>query len=196
MRIRMVGGTINSKEIDRRVAKSKAFQKEAHKMANKKLAKAKHKMIQEFNSHPVTQELEGGKDATNISKTLSGYGNLFSFMGFGSGAKPTGAVRQFLQSSIDLKLKGKATSLVKEFSVNVPTLEDFNFALMPWESGNSWVKSVEKGMSSFSYYMHKAHEASRSGAGIQIDNRLRNSSSVPVRYISLILDNFRKRLTK
>jgi len=198
MRVRMIGGIINSKEIDKKVAKSKAFRREARNIANRKLAKAKGQMIEEFNSHPVTRELEGGSDASNSSGILGGYGNLFSFMGFGSGAKPTKEVRKFLQSSIKLKRneKGRAGSLVKEFIVNTPTIGDFEFASMPWESGNSWVKSVEKGMSSFSYYMHKAHEASRSGVGIQIDNKLQGRSSAPVKYMSLILENFRKRLAK
>ena len=198
MRVRMVGGIINPKEIDKKVAKSKVFQDRARDIANRKLAQAKGQMIEEFNSHPITRELEGGSDGSNSSGVLGGYGNLFSFMGFSSGAKPTKEVRKFLQSSINLKRggKGRAGSLVKEFIVNAPTIDNFEFASMPWESGNSWVKSVEKGMSSFSYYMHKAHQASRSGVGIQIDNSLRGRPSTPVKYMSLILENFRKRLAK
>ena len=75
-------------------------------------------------------------------------------------------------------------------------MEDFKFAQMPWESGNSWVKSVERGMSNFSYFMHKAHQASRSGLGIQIDNEIHNKSSAPIKYMSEILNNFRRRLSK
>ena len=43
-------------------------------------------MLREFDSHPVTTEISSGPKAGNTSNTLSGRGNLFSFIGFvGSG---------------------------------------------------------------------------------------------------------------
>jgi len=198
MKLRIKGFTINKKEIDKKVSKSKKFQQEAHKLANQKVEKAKQNMMQEFNSHPITQEIEGGTQASNMSGTLGGYGNLFSFMGFSSSDKPIESIRRFLQSFVKIKNQKtrRTNTLTKDFSVSVPTLNDFGFAKMPWESGNSWIKSVEKGMSSFSYYMHKAHQASRAGVGIQIDNRLRGKSSIARKYMSTILNNFSKRLSK
>jgi ribosomal protein L22 len=194
----MTGFTVSKKAIDKKVGDSKKFREAARKIANDKIKKAKEIMLKEFDSHPITRELDAGPDGANMSNTLDGYGNLFSFMGFSSGSKPTIEVRQFLEMSIRLK-RGtnarNANSISREFLISMPTIEDFNFASMPWESGNSWVKSVERGMSSFSYYMHKAHQASRAGVGIQIDNKLRGRASAPTKYMSLILNNFRKRLT-
>ena len=43
---------------------------------------AHKKLLNEFETHPVTREIEGGPDATNTSGTLGGSGNLFSFLGF------------------------------------------------------------------------------------------------------------------
>tara|TARA_B100001123_G_C15252353_1_gene1003262 strand:+ start:1030 stop:1626 length:597 start_codon:yes stop_codon:yes gene_type:complete len=198
MKLKIAGVKLNKRELDKAVGNSREFQKEAHRIAQRKMEEAKALMIQEFNLHPVTQELEMGGSASNISGTLGGYGNLFSFMGFSAGSKPTEEVRKFLKESIKLKTSSskKTSKATKEFTINTPTLDSFRFASMPWESGNSWVKSVEKGMSSFSYFMHKAHEASRSGMGIQIDNNIRNKSSAPTKYMSEILEKFRKRLSK
>ena len=39
-------------------------------------------MIAKFLNHPVTIEIKGGIDASNISGTLSGITNLYSFIGF------------------------------------------------------------------------------------------------------------------
>ena len=196
MKVRMTGFTINEKELDKQIGNSKRFQQEARNLVNNQLNKAKANMIQEFNAHPVTQELEAGPDGQNMSGTLGGYGNLFSFMGFRSSDNPTKAVRAFLQSFVKIKKETAKGSLTRDFIIDAPTISDFGFARMPWESGNSWVKSIETGMSSFSYYMHKAYQASRAGIGMQIDNKLHSTSSMPKRYMSLILENFRKRLTK
>ena len=75
-------------------------------------------------------------------------------------------------------------------------MEDFNFAKMPWEVGNSWVRSVEVGISNFSYFMYKAYNSSRSGKGIQVDHKIRVSNSKGTPYMTEILNKFRKRIKK
>ena len=83
-----------------------------------------------------------------------------------------------------------------EFNVKAPSLIDFErVTRMPFEAGNSWVRMLELGMSSFSYYMYKRSRASRSGKGIQIDNELRGAYSKPMPYMSAILKTFRRRLS-
>ncbi len=196
MRPRIVGVKINKKMIDKKVSKARSFEGKARKKIQQRLKRSKKELLKEFDNHPVTKELEAGPDAQNYSGTLGGYGNLFSFMGFGEGMDPTRAVRNFLESSIVIKGRGKVTGTGLEITIKTPTIQDFDFAKMPWESGNSWVRSVEVGMSSFSYYMHKAYEAARSGAGIQIDNKLRKKSSKGVSYMRGILRKFRKKLGK
>ena len=196
MKIKIKGFKIDEKEINKKVLDSKQYRREAHKAAERRLQQEKSQMIEEFKSHPVTMELKAGEDGQNLSGTLGGYGNLFSFLGFSKGSDPTNEVLVFLQTSIQIKKEGKTSGLETEFIATAPTIDDFNFASMPWEGGNSWVKSIEKGISNFSYYMHKAHQASRAGVGIQIENKIHSSASKPVRYMTTILNNFRKRLTK
>ena len=62
---------------------------------------------------------------------------------------------------------------------------------MPFESGNSWIKSIEKGISGFSNYLYGLlFAASRSGRGIQSQNKVRRSSYKPIKYFSLLYKNF------
>tara|TARA_B100000287_G_scaffold341781_1_gene328369 strand:- start:1191 stop:1781 length:591 start_codon:yes stop_codon:yes gene_type:complete len=196
MRFKVLGSKINQKAIDKKIGDSKKFQKKAQEIANQKFNEAKSKLLEEFDAHPITQEIEGGAQASNISGTLSGYGNLFSFIGFSQGSNPAGAVRNFLQSFVRMREVRKRKGVNKEFAVDLPTMKDFNFAAMPWESGNNWVRAVEMGISNFSYYMNKASNASRSGKGIQIDGKIRSSSSKGMPYMRQILSNFKGRLSK
>lgn len=186
---------INMSAIDKKIAKSRKYSDEADKLVNQKFREAKTQLMEEFNVHPVTQEIEGGPTAANSSGTLNGYGNLFSFIGFPKGANPVNSVRVFLQTRIALRKKTvRKDSLTKEYSVNIPTLESFSFASMPWESG-SWVREVETGISGFNYYMTKASAASRSGTAIQIDGKLRAlNASTGVPYMTKILKRFARRI--
>ena len=58
----------------------------------------KERMIQEFLNHNVTKEINLGPNAENISGTLSGYGNLFSFIGFEKGDDPIKPILDILES--------------------------------------------------------------------------------------------------
>ena len=45
------------------------------------ISEAKKELISEFLNHPVTLELLSGASGSNISNTLNGTSNLFSFIG-------------------------------------------------------------------------------------------------------------------
>ena len=194
---RSYGGKVNMRSVKKKVAQSKKLGRHMDQVAKKRFDHAKKQIIREFDSHSVTRELQAGPDASNLSDTLGGYGNLFSYMGFPTGLDPTVAVRNFLINSIRLKRSSKGTKLDVNYDISIPSLQDFNFATMPWESGKSWVSGIETGVSGFNYYMAKAAEASRSGSAIQIDGKLRGrSSSSGLKYISRMLSNFKMRITK
>jgi hypothetical protein len=83
----------------------------------------------------------------------------------------------------------------------MPTLESFRLvARMPWESGNSWVVGIERGISGFSNYMYftrgegRFSGASRSGKALQSKKAINAGTFSPTLYITEILDNYRKRL--
>ena len=84
----------------------------------------------------------------------------------------------------------------------MPTLDSFDLvARMPWESGNSWVIGIERGISGFSHYMYLKYgaskemaEKSRSGKGLQSRKTLNVGIFKPTPYITNILNSYRKRL--
>ena len=194
---KIIGFKINKASIRKKVINSAAFKKAADWHAKRRFNKEKRKLLEEFSSHPVTQEIEEGTGAKNLSGTLGDYGNLFTFIGFPQGANPTDLVKSFLISAIKMKRRvpSKGSSTVN-YDITVPSLNEFKVAKMPWEGGSNWVQSVETGISGFNYFMSKASNVSRSGEGIQIDNRLRSiGKSANIKYMSKIINDFKKRIT-
>jgi hypothetical protein len=194
------GYSVNWRSVNNKVGRSPKIKNKMDHSARKRFDLAKSKALEDFDQHLVTKELRGGPGANNVSDTLGGYGNLFTFMGFAAGETPTEAVKNFLRASIRLrcgKPASRGSKINVNYSVKFPALEDFDFAKMPWESGRNWVQAIERGVSGFGYYMAKATEASRSGAAIQIDGKLRSKgSSAGTKYMSEILLNFMKRIKR
>jgi len=162
--------------------------------------------LADFDRHPVTKELKQGPSGINISNTLNGEGNLFSFIGFYSNENPTGLVREALKSYLNVvgtqrKFRGRQGVKFYRYSLSFPTLGSFDgVAQMPWENGSSWVTGVEKGISGFSNYMYLNHgegkdfrDKSRSGTGIQSKREINVGAFSPTKYISEILNKFRSR---
>ena len=71
---------INISSIREKALKTKKIEKQADTIVEKKLAREKKNFLQNFDSHPVTQEISGGNSASNSSNTLGGKGNLFTFI--------------------------------------------------------------------------------------------------------------------
>ena len=194
--MKITGVKINKSEIDKKVLNSKAYNREAFNVVDKKVRNAQNQLAAEFENHPITKEIDAGPGAENISDTLFGYGNLFSYIGFGSGSNPLAGVRSFVKQKIKISSTGRKGNST-EFLVRRPSMKDFELrSPMPFEAGNSWIRMLELGMSNFSFYMYKQSQVSRSGSGIQIDNRIRSQASKPTPYFTKILNNFRRNLLR
>jgi hypothetical protein len=166
-----------------------AFEREAKKVFEKR----KGKMIKEFEQSPITMEIQAGPSASNISATLGGYGNLFSYIGFYADENPIDPIKNYLKNlkftilkkeerfttgSIILSLK------LKWFDLDV--IE--GLSPMPWETGNSWVRGIERGISGFSYYMYGDFMGSRSGKGKQSKHQVNAAPTFsPRRYLSAMI---------
>jgi hypothetical protein len=152
-------------------------------------------MLREFNSHPVTLEIESGPLSSNKSGTLSGKGNLFSFIGFSHGSDPIKPLRQLL-SSTRVEFLNVSQGTI-DFKIYFPEDEEI-YALtpMPWAKGRSWVRGIERGMSGLGQYLYtnKNLEASRSSTAIQIESKIRGGRFKNVSYISEIRRNFYKKI--
>lgn len=190
-------GKTNMKAVMKKIASSKSFQKKINSEVNKKVNSAKRQLVKEFDSHPITVEIEAGETSKNSSGTLGGYGNLFSFIGFNSGSNPTSPLRSLIQNvtvanRVGIKQRKKNIYLV--YKVSVPSRGQINaITPMPWEGG-SWAEAMENGMSNFSYYMYKRFGDGRSGIGFQADHNLRGAIFKPKAYVSQILNNFRENI--
>ena len=160
--------------------------------------------LQDFENHPVTQELEGGPTASNISGTLGGYGNLFSFIGFDADEDPVGELRSFLIQNIDLDERGlvyKETdrTIFYRFKASTPTREEIeDVSPMPerWAEGGSWAIKVDKYISGLNAYLYKESGIAKSASGTAIQIKtgsVRQGQFRPSaeKYISAILTEFR-----
>lgn len=190
-----MAGKINKKIIEDQIFSSKSLKKLMRDIVEKEVQKEKTIFQNEFESHPVTQELDGGETSSNNSGTLGGYGNLFSFLGFNVGSKPTAPVKLLIRSiALSPSLPRKSGSKFR-FTINVPSKDDFaSVSRLPWESGRSWLLDVERGVSGLGAYLYGRFSTSRSGGGIQSKFKYSDRVFRPVKYFSQMYTKFLKRV--
>jgi hypothetical protein len=156
-----------------------------------KLYNEKEATLKEFLNHPVTQEIKAGPNASNISGTLNGKGNLFSFIGFYEGDDPIQDILNILES-IEVRFVADIQS-GNQFSINFPEPKDiFSVTPMPWASGRSWARGVESGISGLGYYLFKKTSQSRSGEAIQTSVSINSVRFKNTAYISSLLAKYKK----
>jgi hypothetical protein len=166
-------------------------------------------MKQEFEDHPVTQEIDAGIDAPNTSSTLvpSSYDhmNLFSFIGFNAGDKPTEDIRRNLDSNSPngpkMKYVGKSSDgLEFRYKISAPNPDAiYQETPLPWAPGISWAKRIEVGLAGLGRFLNlgegETRTGSRSGGGIQVKNTLRPGVQFrTTSYLSTIFNNFLRRM--
>lgn len=150
----------------------------AEKVAQERFDTAVQELKDDFDSHPVTQEIEGGLRASNkISETLKGRDpteNLFAFIGFTAGEKPTKEIRERLDPSHTdgpkLIYRGKEAtrnSIRYQFKASTPNEKAlWDATPLPRAPGLSWAQKIETGIQGFQSFL--AHSGKGfSGGGIQ-----------------------------
>lgn len=189
-----MAGRINKQKIQKEIFANRAVKKMVRDIVQKEVEKEKALFRQDFESHPVTQELEGGENASNVSGTLGGYGNLFSFLGFNNGSNPTSPVKLLIQKIL-LDRNVQTTRNGFKIKVNIPSKEEFAaVSKLPWEGGRSWLLDMERGISGLGAYLYGRFNASRSGGGIQSKYKYSNRTFRPVKYFSQMYNKFIRRL--
>jgi hypothetical protein len=167
------------------------LKKDIEKIVKKAFQKKKNEMIAEFLNHPVTLEIKGGVNASNISGTLSGLTNLFSFIGFESSEDPIKPIIDKLQETRVVFNGFQGNRIV--FNAEIPNAEEiFKLTPLPYMSGRSWAKSIETGLSGLGYYLKRKSTKSRSGLGIQAQKPVRSVKFKNTKYISAFLKKYRK----
>lgn len=186
---------VNFSSIRAKVLASNKLQKQADAFVQKKIEKAKENFLENFDNHPVSQELKGKSSSKNISNTLGGNGNLFTFIGFEKGSDPIEELRAIIINQFNFKRNKSAKNI--EYKISYPTIEKVREKTpMPWENGRSWVEGIEKGISGLSYYLFKKSQRSRSGNGLQTKNEINSASFNRTKFLSELIDKFRKDIKK
>ncbi len=184
---------------------AKSIERQVAPILKKEFDSKKKEIIQYFDNHRVTQELEAGPTADGSIVTTEKGGNLFSFLGFYDGEDPVGVLREELNRGIYASdtLMGKTTkknTLLVSLRVQTPTVPEISEAAsqevqLEW-TDRDWVQTIEKGSSGFGQYLFKLvnkFKNSRSGTALQTKNStLRNGSFRGVRYISDVLKKARQ----
>lgn len=175
------------------------------KLAKEVFQEEKNQFLENFYSHPVSEEIKEGPLAPNISQTLDGnYGNLFSFIGFAEGSDPIGDLARLLKEGIYLDPKLYAledweNGVIFKYKVNVLAVSDIEAETpLPWEPGKSWVRGIERGISGLGHYLYRERGTrSRSGTGIQVEGNYRPYVRFNnTRYLSDLLNKFKKKLSE
>ena len=190
---------INKQRLQRTLARKvpPVISKEIFNNLEKEFEKAKAKLLRDFETHSVTQELGGKEGASNLSMTLGGEGNLYSFIGF-AGEDALAALRELLTDGIKIVSKQiDRNKLIFTLKISVPDGNTIAAATpMPWAPGLSWAEGIEKGISGLGHFLNKRSSASRSGQGIQVDFNVREGEFSSTPYMTRILEDFVSALTQ
>lgn len=196
----------NTKKFNKQIVKILGGREMRHKavaMAERRVRRARKETLHAFESHPVTREIERGAAANNLSQTLGGEGNLFSFIGFPNLSRPIDELRNYLNTSIELNknptyIKGRRGGEYR-FRLRTPRISRIeSITPSPWE-GKSWTRGIERGITGLGYYMFSlsgGFNNSRSGTGLQGENKVRALAFRPIKYMTSILQILEKELAK
>jgi hypothetical protein len=189
-----MAGKFNKKLIQKEIFANRAVKKMVRDIVQKEVEKEKALFRADFESHPVTQELDGGENTSNVSGTLGGYGNLFSFLGFNKGANPTAPVKSLIQKiALDRNVQTNGNNF--QIKISIPSKEEFAaVARLPWEGGRSWLLDIERGISGLGAFLSGRFASSRSGSGIQSKYNYSNRTFRPVKYFSQMYTKFIRRI--
>lgn len=181
-------------EIAKTPSAERVLREAATKVAQERFDTAVQELKDDFDSNPVTQEIEGGLRASNkISETLKSRSpteNLFAFIGFDAGDKPIKEIRERLDPSHPqgpkLRQVGKDTtrnSIRYQFKASTPDEKAlWNATPLPRAPGLSWAQKIETGIQGFQSFLARDGKG-YSGGGIQAKIGGKGGKDVPVQKV-------------
>lgn len=198
--------TVNESALKRELIRSISKNNNANQIKNslmignqkliKKFESMKKQMIKEFLNLTITKEIQAGPSASNISGTLKGYGNLFSFIGFDKSDDPINPIINLLNQSYIRISKSNIRGKVL-VSIEIPSAKQiFESTPLPWAPGISWAQRIEVGMSGLGHYLNKQYSGARSGMGIQTQSKIRKGGFTNKPYISSFIKNWKNKFSK
>ena len=208
--------TINLESITRKISIAPKVKAVVLASVKKNVETAKEKMLQSFDNHKVTKEIEDGESTNNSSRLLYGYGNLFSFIGFNQGDEPIELVRNILKQHTKLRYETARYSkfigkgiIQFGFLVETPNLDELYSKTEypdPKTRSGSWLEGLESGLYGLQSYLYNDDGSfeeynSRSTTGLQAKNGqkiiiVRKGDARSIKYMSLILKELQANLVK
>jgi len=196
--------TVNAKELLRELTVDKPNDSRLamalRQVIEPRIQEKQEELRTKFGSHQVTVELNAGPRAGNTSGTLGGYGNLFSFIGFPAGDKPTEVISRIFKEKIKFKVRRTGGAGKYKVTFFIPSLEEI-YALtpIPWMTGKSWAKSIEEGgLTNLGQYLYSStgFSASNSQTGIQAKNKSSGVTFNRTPYIGQLIKDFKRSLLR
>ena len=169
-----------------------------HRAISDDVQKTQDTLIKNLLMHPVSREIESGPRASNSSGTLSGYGNLFSFLGFDSGDNPLAVIKNIFSKKMKYTVRPRSSGKFL-ITIQAPKAQEiFAETPMPWASGLSWAEGIEQGISNAAAYLFnpRGFSNSTSGTGLQSQNSVSGVSFKRTPYISQLIKEFKQDLLK
>ena len=187
----MINKRLLSKQINDQIFNSTKVKKHFDDSIFKYFERCKKEMLKEFDTHPITRDLQGSIDSGLVSK-----GSLFGFLGFQQGEDPTQELRDVLTKCSIRYLKIKHKQPTRIYRAEIPD-KDTIYSATPlrWAPGRSWVKAIEFGISGIGAYIDLDNSKSRSGEGFQSKTSDTGGSFKKSGYVSDILSNFQKKIS-
>lgn len=163
----------------------------AKKNVRQLVSSAQRSSLEVFDNHPVTKEIQAGIGSENISDTLNGVGQLFSYIGFHTGSNPIQPLRSLLSAPIRSEYTGFSQKTLF-FIIYYPTIAAIESTTpIPWSQGESWATGIEKGISGFGQYLPIKTKYGRSKGGLQISRaQISMGFFSPVPYLSEVYESF------
>lgn len=159
---------------------------------------AKQEMLEEFENHPVSQEIAAGPDLQN--SLFLPKGNLFAFFGFYDNEKPVDQVKDILNAETKIKSVEKSAGKDKYTVIlraEVPTYQSLKERTELDIAGinKSWLEAVETGLLGLPQFIFGLfhNNNSKSGTGLEVKNNVRTSNfnGIGLNYMSKILRQFK-----
>ena len=196
--------TVNAKELLRELTvdspNSKRMAMAIRSLIAPKIEEKQRELVREFQIHPITVALDAGPRASNTSGTLGGYGNLFSFIGFSSGDRPTDVISRIFNEKIKFKVRRKNAAGKYQVTFFIPSIEEiYGLTPIPWMAGKSWARSIEEGgLTNLGQYLFSStgFDSSTSGTGIQAKNRSSGVSFKRMPYVGKLIKDFKNKLLR
>lgn len=192
------------------IVKKGAYIQDAFALAKADFDIKKQEMLRDFDTHPVTLEIQAGPRAGG-SESLNTEGNLFSFLGFPAGTDPTVELREVLEDNTRIVKTSRAAvhrgqTVQYRFPVFAAAIEGELAAASPtrFNSAKSWALAVEgRGFSNLDYYVsHYMYDENRtfptsfSGPAVQLKPQIREGGFTPREYLTEIIKKFSQKFNK